>query len=71
VLKQAQRTPLRAQRPPNLRAILTSSSPAYLAGAARIESGDSVALPSNRPHFKHMDDERQATGSKKQANCVI
>jgi hypothetical protein len=68
---QAQRYPLRAQWPPYLHAILTSFSPVYLAGRARVRRGDSVALPSNRLHFKHRNDERQATGGKKQANCVI
>jgi hypothetical protein len=68
---QAQHAPSRAQWPPYLHAMLTSSSPAYLAGLACVERSDSVALASNRPHFKHSYDEPQTTGSKKQANCVI
>jgi hypothetical protein len=51
--------------------MLTSFSPVYLAGRARVRRGDSAALPSIRLYFKHSDDERQATDGEKQANCVI
>jgi hypothetical protein len=48
--------------------MLASSHPLIWQESPDAVRGDSCALPSNRPPFKHMVDEWQATSGKKRRN---
>jgi hypothetical protein len=49
--------------------MLASSHPLVWLESPDALRRDSGALPSNRPPFKHMMDERQATGGEKRRNA--